>query len=120
MEGFEVGDIVVAYIKGEGYVGIGRVTQEAMMVRDVKIDGKRLLDLPLKAKEMAYNSNNINRSEYVVLVRWIRSVPQNEARWKPKSKLFTSRLVRASMEDQEKTLAFINKSFCIKLQDKIK
>jgi hypothetical protein len=118
MEGFEVGDIVVAYMKRRGFVGIGKIMQEAMMIRDVKIDGKSLLDLPLKCKEMGWNRVSIDRSEYVALVRWLRTVPRDKAKWKKYGNLFTSRLVRASLEDK-KTINFLNRNFNIDLWKKI-
>lgn len=119
MVGFEVGDIFAAYMNGRGYVGIGIITQEAMMVRDVKIDGKRLLDLPLKCREMSYNCDSFDKSEYVALVKWLRKVPRDKAKWKKGARLFTPRLVRATLEDQSKTINFLNRSFGIDLWKRI-
>jgi hypothetical protein len=116
MEGFEVGDIIAAYMNHRGFVGIGKIIQEAKMVRDVKIGSKMLLDLPLKCREMGYNRDKINRSEYVALVKWIRTVPREKAKWKKRAGLFTPRLVRASIEDQPRTIMFLNKSFGVNLR----
>ncbi|MBN2267378.1 MAG: GIY-YIG nuclease family protein [Candidatus Babeliaceae bacterium] len=119
MEGFEVGDIIIAYMNGRGFVGVGIITHEAIMVRDVKIDGKRLLDLPLKCKEMSHRSDSIERSEYVARVKWLRSVPREKAKWKKSANLFTPRLVRASLEGQNKTINFICRKFDIDLWKRI-
>jgi hypothetical protein len=49
------GDEIYAYQKGVGYVGHGIVTsEEAVMAKDFMVDGKPLLELPLKAS-MALN-----------------------------------------------------------------
>jgi hypothetical protein len=115
MQGFEVGDIVAAYMRGYGFVGIGEITQEAMMIRDVKIDGKRLLGLPLECQNMSDNCDKIERSEYVALVKWFRTVTRKNAKWKRKSGLYTTQHIRASIENQPKTIRFLNKSFRVDL-----
>jgi len=119
MEGFEVGDIIAAYMNGMGFVGIGKIVQEALMARDVKIGGQRLLDLPLKCEGISYNCNSVSRSEYVVLVKWFRTVARNNAKWKKGAGLFTPRLVRASLEDKPKTINFLCKAFDIDLWKRI-
>jgi Endonuclease NucS len=77
----KLGDRVFAYMKSLGYVGIGEITKEAVMVKAFSTDGKRtLLDLPLTQQGMMENSNDPNMSEWVVGVRWLKAVPREEAR----------------------------------------
>ena len=40
IRGFNVGDILAAYLKGKGFVGIGQVTEKARPIREVKINGR--------------------------------------------------------------------------------
>lgn len=115
MLGFSVGDIIFAYTSGYGYIGIGIVETKAKRINEVKIINKSLLDLKLKCKNMSDNEDDIEKSEYVCLVKWIKTLPFKKAIWK--SKLFVSRLVRASMEDQQPTINFLEKSFDIKLKN---
>jgi hypothetical protein len=78
----KAGDMVFAYMKDLGYVGYGRITQTATMIRDfvVKKENQKLLDLPLKAKEMGKNSDNPELSEWVVGVEWIKTFPREQAK----------------------------------------
>ena len=116
MLGFNPGDIVVAYLKRRGFVGIGRIREIAKPISKVIIKGKPLLTLKLKCPNMADNSDNLEKSEYVARVKWIAKVPRNEAKWKPKSSLFTTQLVRASLDNQPETMKFIEREFGIDLK----
>jgi len=111
MLGFQKGDVVVAYLKRHGFCGIGKILEPARRIREVETKGSRLLDLNLKCQHMGENSNNPDKSEYVALVKWIKVVPRAEAKWKPKAGLFTTTLVRASLDGQPKTITFIEKEF---------
>ncbi|MCH7911036.1 MAG: GIY-YIG nuclease family protein, partial [Candidatus Hydrogenedentes bacterium] len=63
--GFRKGDVVVAYLKGHGYVGIGKITEPAKRIRDARIRKRPLLDLDLVCPNMGKNSNSTKKSEYV-------------------------------------------------------
>ena len=114
--GFEKGDIIVAYLKRAGFVGIGQIIKKAEMIRNVSIKGKRLLDFPLECKNMSSNQDSKEKSEYVALVKWIKTFPRNQAKWKSKSDLYTTTHVRASLDGQPKTIAFIEKEFGVNLK----
>jgi hypothetical protein len=47
MLGFKNGDVIAAYLKGHGFVGIGQITKPAMPVRDILIE-----DVPLLQKNL--------------------------------------------------------------------
>jgi len=113
IQSLQVGDVVAAYLKGYGFVGVGQVTQGAKPVRDVLLGSVPLLQKELVCPNIAENSNDPDRSEYVALVDWLRSVPRSEAKWKPKSGLFTSQLVRASLDGQPYTVQYLEKEFAI-------
>ncbi|MFE4898694.1 hypothetical protein [Peribacillus butanolivorans] len=56
MKKLQVGDKVLAYLKGRGYVGYGIVTSEAVMVKNFEwTSGKKLLAEPLKQPNIANN-----------------------------------------------------------------
>ena len=115
MRGFQVGDIFAAYLKKRGYVGIGRIKEKAKMIRDVRIKGVPLLNLPLRCKNMDDNSNSEYLSEYVCLVEWLRTVPRDEAKFS--KKLYTTPHVRASLDNQPKTVKYLETEFEIDLRD---
>jgi len=109
--GFSEGDIFAAYLKGHGYVGIGRIVSSAMPIRDVKIKNKPLLSLDLTSKKMDRNIESDELCEYVALVEWIKTFLYYQAKSVSGKKLFTTTHVRASLDGQPKTKAFLEKSF---------
>lgn len=111
MLGFQKGDVVAAYLKRYGFVGIGKVLEPARRFRDIEIRGKRLIDLELTCPNMRENSDDAENSEYVALVKWIKTVPRNEARWKANAGLYTTTHVRASLDKQPETIDFLDKEF---------
>ena len=116
MQGFQEGDVVVAYLKNRGFVGIGRVTERAKPVRDVTIRGLPLLKLPLKSR-MADNAESDELCEYVALVSWAQAVARSEAKWKARSGLYTTTHVRASLDGQAKTISYLEKAFGVVIRD---
>ncbi len=119
MRNFNEDDIFVAYLKYHGFVGIGRIKQRAKMVRDVQIKGKSLLSLPLKCTNIGDNSDNPDLSEYVALVDWLKWIPKEEAKWRSSPKLYTTPHVRASLESQQETIAFLEDQFGISIKEEV-
>ena len=112
----EKGDIVVAYLKNHGSVGIGKVIQKAVRVNEFKLNGKSLKKLDLKVKNIFDNSEN-DKSDYPVKIEWIRTVDRENAKWKVKSGLFTTQLIKASIQGQPITIEFLEQEFNIKFID---
>ena len=117
MLSFEVGDIVAAYLKGKGFVGIGRITSEAKPVREVIVNQRPLLSYPLEQPNLASNLYDNEMSEYVALVDWIASVNTEDAKWKAKRGLYTTPLIKASLENQPNTVSFLEQSFQISFKE---
>jgi hypothetical protein len=111
--GFHEGDVFAAYLKGKGFVGVGKIKNGAIPIRNVQINGVPLLDHPLQAPDVAANKESDVLCEYVALVDWVKSVDRNDAKMKRNSGIFTSQLIRASLENQPKTIAFLEESFNI-------
>ena len=118
IRGFSEGDVFAAYLKRKGYVGIGRITSRAEMIREVRIEGKPLLSLPLHCGGTSVNSDNTELSEYVCLVKWVARTSREEARWKPG--LYTTTHARASLEGQKETLDFLQKAFDVDITQLIR
>ena len=95
---FQKGDAVAAYLKKHGFVGIGVLTGRAKPIREVTIKGKPLLSYNLCCSNM--------HGEYVAPVRWAVDVERSQAKWKSNAGLFTTQLVRASLDGQPKTVSF--------------
>lgn len=109
------GDIVAAYLNKRGYVGIGKVIEKAKPVVDFQFKGESLKKQKLVNLGIFDNADNEN-SEYLVSIEWIKSVSANEAKWKNKAGLFTTRQIRASLEKQIRTIKFLEKEFDVNFQ----
>ena len=112
--GFRKGDIFAAYLKGKGFVGIGRIKEEARMIREVFIGTKPLLSL---RPFMARDCDSKELSEYVAIVDWICQVPASEAKMKRKAGIYTTTHVRASLDGQPKTVDFLSSEFGVDFKE---
>lgn len=112
---FNVGDIFAAYLKRKGFVGIGQITERARPIREVKANGRPLISLPLQCKNMADNIDSDEKCEYVALVKWMKSVPKEEAKFK--SGIYTTTHVRASLDNQFKTHSYLEEAFDVNFSE---
>jgi hypothetical protein len=115
----QVGDVVIAYLKGKGYVGVGIVQHQAVRVRDFKVGGKLLsaVRLKLDCRNIFDNSDDPEKSEYLIAVDRKATTDAEHAKWKSRSHLFTTQLVKASLANQQDTLSFIERQFRLKLRN---
>ncbi|MGH9556254.1 MAG: hypothetical protein ACRD2Y_10570 [Terriglobales bacterium] len=119
MNGFNVGDAFAAYLKGRGFVGVGKILSPATRIREVRIKGQPLLELPLHCRKMDDNCNDPERSEYVCLVEWLASAPREQAKKRKTPKLYTTTHVRASLDGQPETVKFIEQEFKVSIREAI-
>jgi len=119
MLGFKPGDIIAAYLKRHGFVGIGRIKNKAIMIKDVLISGNPLLGLQLRCSNMNDNYDSVDLSEYVCVVEWLSTVPREEAKWRTTPKLYTTTHVRASLDGQPNTVKFLEQEFRVLIRDLI-
>jgi uncharacterized protein len=116
MLGFQPGDVIAAYLKNHGYVGIGQINKAAMPIREAAIAGKPLLKHALRCRKMADNIDSDDRCEYVCFVKWKRAVDRSDAKWISRSGLYTTTHVRASLDAQPSTIKFLESKFDVKLR----
>jgi len=112
----EIGDIVVAFLKKHGYVGIGKVIEKAVKPNEFKINGKPLKSMNLEIPNIFENCENEN-SEYLVKVDWIRSFDSKQAKWKSKIGLYSTPIIKASLQGQHLTRKFLETEFDIKFNE---
>jgi hypothetical protein len=74
-------DVVVAYLSKHGYVGVGRVTAEAVPARDFCVGKKPLEKLKLDAPDILHHSDDLEKCEYVIRVRWLVAKKREDALW---------------------------------------
>lgn len=82
LKNLKVGSTIYAYISGRGYVGVGTVTSEAVPIKQFRVgpDNTLLLDMPLKAENPDENKDDLALSEWVVGVKWTKTVVKEDAR----------------------------------------
>lgn len=87
----KAGDLVAAYLKDFGFVGIGRVVLTARPALDFRHRGK-----PLSAKQLVQprllGVEKELKEEHLVGIEWINAVPRDEAKWRKGAKLYTTPL----------------------------
>ena len=115
---FQVGDVCSVYVSGVGYVGVGRVLEKAIPIRDFKVDGVSIITEPLQDKKKEWFidrldlDENSEYCEYMVRVKWFKTIDEKDARRiTKKSGLFYSQLSKASLDNQPKTIKFLEKEF---------
>lgn len=117
MIGFQKGDVVAAYLKNHGFVGIGVLTDRAKPIREVTFKSKPLLRHDLRCQRMADNVDSDDLCEYVALIKWVAAVEREQAKWKTKAGLYTTTHVRASLDGQPKTIAFLEREFGVSVRE---
>ena len=109
------GDIVVMYLTGKGFVGIGKVMTDAVPARDFKIRKKSILDINTIGS-YDRNKDNINKCQWIAKVKWIRKVQKEEAK-KVKGINVNLRGTKASISKNMTLIKFLNQEFKINLLD---
>lgn len=112
---FNKGDVVIAYLKGYGYVGVGTVLGTATPAKQFAVKGVPLQQLSLESTGLLNNLEDAEKCEYFVPITWKKVFRKEEAKWKTKSNLFTTQLIKASLEYQPQTLKFVEEEFGLKL-----
>ena len=121
IEDLEIGDIVIAYVSKFGYVGVGRVMKKAVPVLDAKTKlGENFRELPLLQKNLLVNGSNLNLCEYVALVDWIYTTPKESAKFRKNYGLASFRSVKASLQNQPKTISYIESEWGLDLKKELK
>lgn len=76
---------VFIHIPGRGYVGVGKVAESVLPVKEftVNVDGniRPILQLPLHAEDMAEDADDPELSEYLVRITWEKTLPKEQAIW---------------------------------------
>jgi len=76
---------VFVHIPKRGYVGVGIVKETSQRIADFKVEVggevKPVLMAPLTAEGMDRGADDPDRSEYVVRVDWIKTLPVENAVW---------------------------------------
>jgi hypothetical protein len=108
LEKLQVGDRVIAYLKGYGYVGIGTVTQSSTPSSKFMVNGTAIKELPLINDTIrSVKRFSTKNGEYLIGVEWEVAVPREKAAWKANAGLYTTPLVCASLQNQPVTVDFV-------------
>jgi hypothetical protein len=87
LNALEPGHRVFVHIPQKGFVGVGEVHETVKPVNEflVDVDGQQLpiLDAGVAASKMSDGADDAERSEYLVKVRWLKTLPVEQAIWEP-------------------------------------
>jgi hypothetical protein len=85
LNALEPGHRVFVHIPKRGFVGVGVVQETVKPVKEFTVDvnGQMMpiLEAPLNAPAMGSKADDPELSEYVVKVRWLKTVPEGDAIW---------------------------------------
>jgi hypothetical protein len=109
----KLNDIIAGYITGHGYVGLGVVAEEAVRIKDFLYNGKSLSGLPYIKESLFENADN-EKSEFVVRIKWLKTVDKKDAYWEKNAGLFAYRGIESTLKEQPKTILFLEKCFDVK------
>jgi uncharacterized protein len=109
------GDVVAAYLSRHGYVGLGQVVAEAVPAREFRVGHKPLSKLRLHAPDIMHDSDDLEKCEYGIKTKWLVAKKREDAVWK--RGLFRARQTRVTLENQPKTLRYIEQQWEIRFED---
>jgi uncharacterized protein with ParB-like and HNH nuclease domain len=79
------GDRIFVNYCGSGYVGVGIVEKTVVPVKDfqLEINGKKIpiWEAPIQSKNIDHDFDDLDLCEYFVKVKWLKTLPKNEAYW---------------------------------------
>lgn len=115
LNALEPGHRVFVNVPKRGFVGVGSVLDTVVPVKDfrVEVGGQSvpILEAPLDAPAMGENATDPNTSEYVVRVKWLKTVPVSEAVWEPGMFANQNTACRLQGEKGEFTIARVSELF---------
>ena len=106
------GDRVFAYMKQTGYVGFGKVTKPAAMVRDFIVEslGEKLLEVQLRQPGIKDLAEDPENSEWAVGINWQKTFGRDKA--KKFDGVFANQNIVCKLRDPA-TVAFLKKEFSV-------
>src|SRR5437667_871585 len=117
LDRLKLGDGVVAYLTGSGYAGVGVVERRAVRVKQFRFRGKPLQPAQLREPNLFENADDPELAQYLVAIRWQKTVPRGEAKFQRNAGLYAPQRVVASLATQPKTRKFIEEAFNLSLDE---
>ncbi|MEQ6378592.1 DUF91 domain-containing protein [Bacillaceae bacterium S4-13-56] len=104
-----IGDRILAYLKGKGYVGYGVVTANAVMGKDFQLeDGTFLFDSPLEQTNIKEDKDNPDKADWIVGIDWKKAFDRENAVTKPG--IFANQNIVCKLRNED-SLEFLEKHF---------
>ncbi|MBF2057775.1 MAG: DUF262 domain-containing protein [Cyanobacterium sp. T60_A2020_053] len=79
------GDRIFVNYCGSGYVGVGITEKTVVPVKDfyIEINGEKVPigEAPIQSKNIDHDRDDLDLCEYFVKVKWLKTLPKNEAYW---------------------------------------
>lgn len=109
LEQLKEGDPIYVYQKGFGYIGFGIVNSPSVKSKDFKfVNGKSLNEIKMKQPAILHDSDDPEKTDYIVGVNWRKTLPISGA--KTFTGAFANQNVFCKLRDPA-TLEFLAKTF---------
>ena len=114
LERLQPGDVVAAYQRQCGFLGVGIVRQRSVPVKRYRFNGKPLQRNKLAKPGLFENADDPERAQYLVAIDWQKTMPK-PGHFRRNAGLYTPQRVVASLATQPVTRAFIEEVFEVSL-----
>jgi hypothetical protein len=120
-----IGDIIVVYMGGLEYLGIGRVKEKAVIVNDFLYNGLSLREFIDMDKPNIFDNfnNDVENAQWLVKVEWIKTISEEDAKKRKNRrknidniKIYFSRQMITTLNDTT-TLEFLEDKFGVKFRE---
>ena len=74
------GDEVYIYQGGRGYVGYGTVSSAAIPVKEFRVNGTAIGQLPLQQPGLCHDLDDLEMTEWIVPMRWHKTFSLSESK----------------------------------------
>jgi hypothetical protein len=112
LQRLQPGAPIVAYQKGAGYVGYGRVNSPPVIVKNFQTKNGPLIEQSLTQPGINWHGDDPTKAEYAVGVDWIKAIPIAEA--KRFDGMFANQNIVCKLRDP-KTIDFLREQFGVSL-----
>lgn len=106
---FLIGDIACVFLSGHGYVGVCKITAEAVPAKEFFIDHNGMNRFSVRGNYL--NELDNENCEYICSVEWLASNDRNNFLWDKNANMFATPQVKASMQKQGDTIKRIESFF---------
>lgn len=116
LERLQPGDVIAAYQRQCGFLGVGIVRERAVPVKQFRYRSKQIQQSDLTEPRLFEGSDDPERTQYLVAVEWCKSISK-PGHFRKNAGLYTPQRVVASLASRRVTRQFIENEFGVSLEE---